>query len=292
MKFASAPTRLFVCLLLTLMTGGCFSTQMMVRQMYPLMEEMSAAVHRNPDIEMVRDAFPANLIQLDGLIEVSPDNTDLLLMAAEAYCGYSFSFIEGQDRERAKYLYRKARDYALRVLFKEKRFRKAWKGNVDQFTAALRELHPGHVPALFWASNSWLSLAGLSLDNPETFLDLPKIEAMMNRVIELDETFYYGATHAGLGAYHASRSKTNGGDPEKARYHFDRAFTISKGKLLAVHLLYAKYYSYQIQDRELYLKTLAQVINSPEDILPEQALANAVARRKADRMIEEVDELF
>jgi len=98
---------------------GCTAatrSRMMVDGMKPMMEKMNIAVNQNPDVETVRRAMPASLVQLDGFIEVSPDNEDLLLRASEAYGGYAFLFIEDTDKKRAAKLNKKARDYALRVL--------------------------------------------------------------------------------------------------------------------------------------------------------------------------------
>ena len=86
------------CVLLSIVfSAGCNTTKMMVNSMDPLMEKMNAAVNKHPDVELVKAAMPAALIQLDGLIEASPDNVGLLVRTAEGYCGYAFVFVEGHD---------------------------------------------------------------------------------------------------------------------------------------------------------------------------------------------------
>jgi len=112
------------------------------------------------------------------------------------------------------------------------------------------------------------------------------------RILELDETYYYGSTHASLGAYFASQSLSLGGDPAKAKYHFDRAFEISESKLLVIHLMYAQYYAYQIQDRKLFTDTLDHVIATPVNLYPELNLINEIAKRKARKLLDNVDMYF
>ncbi|MEZ4565811.1 MAG: TRAP transporter TatT component family protein [Desulfobacterales bacterium] len=56
--------------------------------------------------------------------------------------------------------------------------------------------------------------------------------------------------------------------------------------------MYAKYYAYQIQDRALFVKTLDEVINAPDDLLPAMGFANAAARKKAVVMRNNVDNIF
>jgi tetratricopeptide (TPR) repeat protein len=265
---------------------------MMVDSMKPLMEQMAISINKNDDVDMVRDAYPANLIQLDGLIEASPDNESILLKASEAYFGYGFAFIEGVDKERAKKLYVKSRDYALRVLEKNRKFGKALNGPIDEFTSSLESFDKKDVPALFRVSTAWIAWIALNLDEPAVLLDLPKVEAIWMRILELDETYYYGSTHASLGAFFASQSISLGGDPEKAKYHFDRAFEISESKLLVVPLMYAQYYAYQIQDRKLYTDTLEKILSTPENFYPELNLINEIAKRKAKILLDNVDMYF
>ncbi len=283
----------FLLMILTAMLAlGCNTTRFMANSMEPMMLKMDAAINKNPDMDLVRDAMPAGIVQLDGLIEASPDNPVLLVKAAEAYNGYSFVFVEDHDRDRARLLYQRSFSYALRALKQKKTFARAFDGSLSEFEAALAVFDKNDVPALFWTANSWLSWAGTNVDDPEIFLAIPKIRMMLKRSIELDETYKYGAAHAILGILHASRPPAFGGQPEMAKAAFERAFKISEERVLLFHLAYAKYYAYQIQDRGLYEQSLKTVIAAPDDLLPEMAFANAAAKRKARRMLADIDRIF
>jgi tetratricopeptide (TPR) repeat protein len=264
----------------------------MVNQMDPLMEKMNTAVYRNSDVKLIKDALPAMLIQIDGLIEVSPDNTDLLIRAAEAYYGYSFVFVEDTDKARAGRLYDKSFQYAARALKQNKKMAAAFDGKMEAFNDALMDLDESDVPALFWTANAWLSWVGMNVDDPEIFLALPKIRAMLKRAVELDETYQYGAAHTALGVLHASRAPAQGGNPRKAKAEFDRAFELSNNKVLLFHLMYAKYYAYQVQDRQLYVETLNHIVGTPDDMFPEMAFINAAAKKKARQMLNDVNQVF
>ena len=56
--------------------------------------------------------------------------------------------------------------------------------------------------------------------------------------------------------------------------------------------MYAKTYAVQAQDKKLFVEQLDAVIKSSGNILPEQRLANEVAKLKAKRLLKMVDELF
>jgi len=275
---------------------GCTAaarSKMMVDGMKPMMDKMNIAVNRNPDVETVRKAMPASLVQLDGFIEVSPDNEDLLLRASEAYSGYAFLFIEDTDKKRAAKLNKKARDYALRVLKHNPAFDDALDKSNDDYIAALNTLTKEDARALFFATNSWLSWIGQSFQYDKTAsASLAKVLLMMDKLLELDETFNYGAPHALTGVYSAAQPLSMGGNPEKAKYHFEKAFDISESKFLPWKYLYAKYYAVQNQDRALFESTLNDIINAPVDLLPEKRFANEAVKLKAKRLLSQADILF
>jgi tetratricopeptide (TPR) repeat protein len=291
---AATPRRQSVSLLLCLflpLVFGCSQKAFMIRSMKPIMQDLNAAVNQNTDVDMLRDALPAFLVQMDGFILAAP-NDELLLQGAEAYFGYANAFVEDIDRPRASMLYRRALDYALATLTDDPSFSRALDGPPDAFRETLRGLGGSHVPSLFWAGNSWLAWIGLNLDRPEALMDLPKAQAMLERVAALDEPYYYGSPPAALGALFASQSKALGGDPDKARRHFERAFEISGRKLLLVHVFYARFYAYQVQDRDLFVNTLQEVLDTPPGAFPDRAFANEVARRKAKALLDDVDMYF
>jgi len=280
---------------LFLLNVGCSSTvrtRMMVDSMEPLMEKMNLAVNKHTDVEMVKAAMPAGLLQLDGLIEASPDNTKILVKAAEGYNGYSFVFIEGKDDERAKRLFLRAKGYALRALKQEKEFADAYDGPIEEFKASLDVFDKDDVPALFWASSAWLSWVALNVDEPEIFLAMPKIKAMLERCIELDETYKYGMAHAVLGILYAARPTAYGGKPELAKAELDRALELSNRKMLVYLFMYAKHYAYQIQDKDLCEKTLNEVISAPDDLFPEMGFINAAAKIKAKKLLNDIDNIY
>lgn len=275
---------------------GCTAStrsKMMVDGMKPMMEKMNIALNENADVETVRAAMPASLVQLDGFIEVSPENRDILRRAAEAYGGYAFLFVEGTDRRRAAKLHKKARDYALRILKQNPDFKEAFNKSNDEYSKALQSLTKEDAPALFFAANSWIKWIGLShKDNPDSEVGIPKVLYMMDRLLELDEEFNYGAPHALIGAYNASWPTHLRGNPDKANYHFQKAFEISESKFLIWKFLYAKYYAVQIQDRALFVSTLENIISASEDLLPEKRFANEAIKLKAKKLLTKTDLLF
>jgi len=273
---------------------GCNTGKMIVDTMDPVVEKMDQSLNKSNDVEMARQAFPANLLLIEGLLESSPNNKRLLLAATQGYFFYAFAFIEEENKERAKKLYLKSRDYALDLFFDKKDdFKAALKNyNQEYFLSVLSQTDHEDVPALFWMVNSWMAWINLNLDNLDIFVDLPKIEALMNRLLLLDDSYFYGGIHLCLASYYGILSKALGGQPEKSKYHFEKAFSGSRGKLLLVHFFYAKYYAVQIQDKKLFIKTLEDILAIPDNYFPERNLLNQVIKIKAKKLLKRVEEYF
>jgi hypothetical protein len=288
-------TKSFVVLLvipLAFSVWGCNRAKFMANNMTPIVPKMNAAAQKMDDIDLMRQAGPHSLIFLEGLLEASPHNRTFLLRAAEGYAGYTFAYVEDEDPKRAAKLYRRARGFALRLLEWNTDFMEAMEKSPDEFEETLQQFDQYDVPGLFFLAQTWLSEINVSRDDPAVLVDIPKAEAVLKRVLELNDSYNHGLAHTMMGGFYAGQPQIFGGDPVKAKYHFDRGFLISQEKFLPMYIFYAKLYAYQIQDRELFVETLEYIINAPDDLYPEKRLANEIAKVKAKALLAEVDEYF
>jgi hypothetical protein len=278
------------------LVSGCANTiaKMSVDGMKPIMVDMREASNRNPDSELIREGMPAMLIQMDGFIMVSPENRYLLSSAAEANMGYAFLFVEDVDKNRARMQYLKARDYALRNLSLNGTFKKALEGDDNEaFVKALKTIHKRDIAPLYYATNAWLQWINVSHgDHPEVLKDLPRVEAMMDRILVLDDTFYHGGIHALMGVYNVSRPEMFGGQPEEANAHFKEAFEISQSKYLLWYFLYAKFYAVAVKDKGLFESSLNRIVSAPDDLDPQEAFVNSAVKGKARELLLHADDYF
>ncbi|MGW8208206.1 MAG: TRAP transporter TatT component family protein [Syntrophobacteria bacterium] len=278
---------------LLLYAGGCIPTkQARVAAVAYTAEDVLRAAAKQPDPAIVRDGSPAYIMLVDGLIEAYPNNGELLTAGCQAYTVYASSFVEDSDPGKAARLYAKAKKYGFRALSLRRDFQQAAWGNVNEFVVFLREFNEEDVPALFWTSSAWAKLISLNLDSVEALADVPMLEATMQRVIELDEGFYYGSPHLHMAAYLAAKPSIAGGNLDKAKDHFDKAFALGADKLLSAKVLFARYYAVRLKDRALFEKTLQEVIETPADEVPELTLSNTLAKERAREFLERADEYF
>jgi len=245
-----------------------------------------------PDYQLAREAMPAQLKFVETLIAAQPANRDLRRLAAEGFAGGAFLFFEDAEPARAKGLYLRGRDHALAALALKSLFAGLADMTLDAFEAALKTAALDDVPDLFWAAAGWGGFINLSKDDSAALAELPKVAALMARVDELDPAFHFAGADMFFGGYYASCPRILGGDPDKAKAAFERASKVTNGRYLMTLVLEARWYAVAAQDRDLFKQLLTKVVEAPSGGLPESRLTDEAAKRKAGRLLEQIDDYF
>jgi tetratricopeptide (TPR) repeat protein len=255
--------------------------QMVVRGSQTILDSGIESMNRESDLQLAREAMPANLKLLEGMLLEDPKNTVLLLYAAEGFYGYSFGFVEIEDPARARLLYRRCYSHAQQAL-------KLAGIDIDPETAALEAVETAvskagkkAVPALFWTASCLGKWIDLSRDDMSLVASLANTAALMQRVIDLDNEFYFGGAHMFFGVYYGGRAPMLGGDYARAETEFRRAAEINNNKLLIVDLLQAEFLDRQRLDQQAFHQRLTAILAAPDDLYPEMALVNGIAKQRA-----------
>lgn len=298
---------IFVLLLLPMLLGGCSLTKLTVGRTVIVYSQAGAALQREADLTLIEASVRGNLKTFEGMLEIVPENPTLLIMTSRAFSSYA-GFIEdkmedaeiardsataAELRARAIDYYGRARRYALKVLAQSnKSFTQAPTVENSVFESALRKLKKKQVEPLFWASYAWARGISLQKDDAMQVIDLPRVEMMMRRVLELDETFYYGGAHLFFTVYYGDRAPSIGGEPEKAIEHIKHVDRINQERFLLSKFYLARYYAYPKQDAALYKQALQEVLDAPMDVYPGHEAATAIAKSRAKRWLAQADVLF
>jgi tetratricopeptide (TPR) repeat protein len=258
----------------------------------------SAAVNTLHDWEIARSVAQAGLGQLEGMHKLAPDNTDALFMLTKSWAGASFGFTEDDYEEayekgddvmaeyhlaRARAGYLRARDYGVELLGHTAEGFDEAKKNRDVFIKWLNDNFTDKDQAedLLWVGYAWVGHVSASKDIPEIVAELWVGVEMVKRSVALDDTVQYGTGHTILGAYHA---RTAMAELDESKAEFDKALAINGGKFLPTKLNLAQRYYCMHGDKELYVKTLNEIIAAGDD-LPEARLSNVIAKRRARRYL-------
>ncbi len=282
-----------VPLFLACLAASCSTIeQAALRKATALFERGRPVTLDEPDWQLAKDAAPSQLKLAETLLHSDPENLGLRRLAAEGFGGGAFLFWEDAEPARAKGLYLRGRDHALIALARKPAFKGLKDLPQDKFEAALAQATAEDLPDLFWAGFSWAGWVNLSKDDAAALAELPKAVALMRRVYDLDKTYHFAGADLFFGVYYASRPPILGGDPRKAKEHFDWAHRITKGDYLMNHVLNARWYAVAVQDRELFKQLLNKVLDAPAGKLPEAGLTDAAAKKKAAALLERIDDFF
>ena len=293
--FPTTLNRVKFCSLLTAvvwLANGCSTGQMVVRGTETIMDSGIVAMNQETDLELAQGAMPANLKLLEGMIIEDPGNTRLHLYAAEGFYGYTFGFVEMQDSNRARNLYRRCYEHARVALQQSGVTLDPETSTSAKFEAAVGKAGKKAVPAMFWTASCLPNWVNLNRDSPAGIAELTSAATLMQRVIALDDTFYHGGPHLFFGVYYGGRSPLFGGNFRLSEEHFRRAAEINDDKLLVVDVLQAEYLDRQRLDREAFHTHLTRVIEAPDNLAPDMALMNAVAKQQAAQLLESEDDWF
>ena len=256
-----------------------------------LIEDVSAATARHDDLDLVASGVPTFLLLLEGLLVANPQDPQLLLSATETYTSYA-TLVEVDDPQRAKHLYHRGKEYGLRALALRLSQPDLLQAPYAEFVRVIDDLEASDLSVVFWAASSWGAWISANTESMAALADLPKVIKLMQWIAAQDETFQYGSPHVFLGTYYAALPPMLGGNPQKAAEHFDRAVAISKGQVLMVYVLKAKFYARQIFDQALYESLLHEALTRPADAVPELTLQNIAAQKQAQILLDQADDFF
>ena len=264
-----------LCLLALAALSGCSLNRTAARFTSGMIDGGLPSVFSQADTQYVREAMPANLQLMEILLKSDPDNRKLLVNASQGFCGYALMFVEDESPERASGFYAKGEAYAARAL----------KG------AAPAAAGKSDVPPLFWNTFCKALHINLNRDKPEVLAELPTLEPAIEKLLELDPSYYYNGAQSLMGAYYSLRPRMFGGDPEKAGKHFELALKGAGEHFLMNRFLYAKLAAVAAQDQVLFEKLLDSIISAGARE-GETRLPDEVAKIKAKKLLEKKDELF
>lgn len=272
--------------------ASCSMNTLIIRQMTPILQNSALAIYEENDLDLAEKALASDLKLIDGLLKSDPHNEQLLLLAAQGYAGYALSFLEDEYPARAKNLYLRARDYALKVLRQDKDFALAEKTSLEQLSNVLQKYDRRKTAALFWAGFAWSGYINLALDDVDALADLPAVQLIMKRVEELDADFFYGSVYLFWGSLYGMKPKILGGNPDKAAQYFKKNIELNDGKFLLAYVYAAKFHAAKILDETLFDEYIKHVMETPSGAIPEARLLNQIAKKKARRLQAQREGLF
>ena len=283
---------------------GCSVRKMAIDRVGDALSGGGASFSSDDDPDLVKAAAPFSLKLMESLLAENPGHRGLRLAAASGFTQYAYAFVqqeadELQDndpeaaarlRDRARLLYLRGRNHAFRGL----------EVALPGFEAALREkpsetagtVRRDDAPLLYWTAVSWAAAISLSKNDPDLIADLPYVETLIDRALELDEGFDAGAIHAFLISYEPARKGGSADAAARSQRHFDRAVELTGGAQAAPFVSLAEAVSVGSQDREMFIALLEHALSIDVNTQPEWRLTNLIMQRRARWLLSQTDRLF
>ncbi|MEM1177032.1 MAG: TRAP transporter TatT component family protein [Acidobacteriota bacterium] len=295
----------FVIFALAVGLGGCSVRQAAVRTLSSALVSGDANVFStDDDPELIGQALPFALKTLEALIDLDPENAELLLTTCSSYTQYTYAYVELEAerlrpksfresrrvRERAVKLYLRARDYCLKAL--DVRRPGASAGLLRDSATTLASFDESDVSLLYWTAGSWGSAISNGRHRSELLIDLEVVRQVLGRTLELDEDYGRGVLHDAMVAL-AALPEAMGGSYEQAQIHYRRAVELNGDRRVGSHLNWAWLVMIGRQDRAGFEAALDKALSvRSSDEAEEDRLANAVNRDFARFLRDQADELF
>jgi predicted anti-sigma-YlaC factor YlaD len=297
------PALVALCLLLS----SCSINQLAVRAVAGFLSGSgeSTTFSGDDDPELVRDALPFAMKTYESLLSADPNNPALALATGRSFVSYAFAFVQAPSdqlpaedvdeqkamRLRAKKLYLRAREYVLRGLELRRPGFRAALDNPGP-AAALRLTRREDADYLYWAGASWMAAFSADPFDFAQIVTVPRAIALLQQVQDWDDEYGAGAVHEIFISYYGSAPPDLGGSESKAREHFARAVSLSRGLRVGPYIALAASVCVKKQNadefRDLLGKALAVDVNA--DLT--NRLVNIINQRRARWMLDNIDDYF
>lgn len=207
-----------------------------------LIYSASNGVLSESNYEIFKSGVTGNLLLIEGLLDQSPTNKDLLATLNKGYAGYAFAVNETQmneeewaelksedGRRQALLNYTRAINFGLRYLSDEgiELLDLMSKMNEPQGIFLLLDKKLGDskrdLEVVLFTAQSLAGVINLQKDNIGIVSQLPAAKGMFDWVCTKDPSINYGTCDIFYGAYEAGRPQMLGGNPAKGKEIFLKA---------------------------------------------------------------------
>jgi predicted anti-sigma-YlaC factor YlaD len=261
----------------------------------------STVYQSDDDPELVEAAIPFGLKTMESVLEQRPEHRGLLVALAAGFTSYSYGFVqmeafalEEADEprseellERSRRLYRRARAYGMRSLdLRIEDFETRLRADL---AGTLAEMKDEDVPGLYWTAAAWALMASVDDLDPNNVADVPLVEGMVMRALELDPGFDQGSIYDFLIQLEAGKP---GGDLALAERYFRRALEHNGGRRAGTYVAFAEVVCVQRQDGPAFVENLQRALAIDVDASPPDRLNNLIMQDRARLLLQRSGDLF
>jgi hypothetical protein len=282
---------------------SCSPKKYILNQFDGVFDSIEYVYLTDDDPQLVKESFPFNLKIIEILLDQNPDDREMLLTALSSFTMYSYGFImedaeklvledysAGNDvYDRANKLFKRALRYGVHGMeLKYPEFTNWWEKREIDKNPFMEE----DITYLYWISAALGGLISSSQGNPIYVVDLPKVGWLLEKSLELDESWNNGALYSAMISFTMSRPDAVTNREQLARSYFDKAIEASSGEDCSVYVRFAESVCIKNQNKDEFIEKLNYVLRFNIESVKELQLTNTMAQSRAKWLMERIDELF
>jgi hypothetical protein len=231
------------------------------------------------------------LIQALGEFEkihaAQPNDLQTLIFLTRGY--YFLADAQIDDIEKKKANFEKAAAFGEKALATNEAFKqKVASGKTIE--ESLDVLTQKEVPAIYWTAASlgkWAKATGIAA----ALKYKTRIKAFIERVQNLQPDYFFTAVNRYWGGFYALAPSFAGGDMNKSKSNFEKSIA-SSPEYIGTKVLMAEVYWTKVGNKKQFEATLRDVLSSKFDNHPEIGPENQWEKKKAEKLLKNMDELF
>ncbi len=242
-------------------------------------ENLNHAVKSSNDPQTIMQALPAYIVLLDGMLEGSPDDKELLLASASLINAYSTLLGAQPDlvEDLPEYQYQKIKNQQ-KILTKKALLRaeralciqvdtlcNLTKIKYSELESKLANIHKDDIDTLYRMGTAWVSWLQVNTDDWNAMAQIAQIKLIMQTVADYNENIDNANVHVYLGVLSSLIPSSLGGKPEIGKMHFELAIQLSNESNLMAKVLYAEYYARLMFDEKLHEKLITDILSKENE---------------------------
>ncbi|MFL3052298.1 MAG: TRAP transporter TatT component family protein [Candidatus Neomarinimicrobiota bacterium] len=145
---------------------------------------------------------------------------------------------------------------------------------------------------LYWAAAAYAGAIQSSNGSPEWVVQLPKIGKLLETGMLLDPEWNFGSFYTAMISYTLIRHDARDNKMDIAKSFFQKAVIASKGQDLSPYISYAQNIAITEQDKNEFTNMLYKALNIDIYANPEVTLSNYINRKKANWLLDNIEEYF
>ena len=290
-----------ICLfILYLVLPSCSIRQIAVLASSDIVNSVQISFMQEKDPQLAKEAFPGLIKIAEGMHAYYPKSPYYSGKLCFLLSAYAFAYIDespysdyDDDSElkekRLLEYYKRAYDFGLLSLStKIPNFSQLI---LSQPELALKKIKVRDIETLFWFNFAWAMMIFNNTADAKLVLQLKTIKQIADKIMELKPDYLNYAIYGVYVAYYGGRSKTIGGNPDKALAYYQKGLQLANNNSI-LNFIYYKYVSTQTSDSKTFEELYERIIEFDPNTDLDNLFIHKIIQTKAKQLYLKKTEIF